>query len=118
MPIEDIKKSRYLKETGNIKKFYHSLDSETLQLIYYQIIKEKSGVGIIPVFASIIPWLLVLLANPLENILFRDGTSNWLIFTIVYLILLTLFLILHFKEKAWAVVHSEIIKDILYERNE
>lgn len=117
MPIEDIKKSRYLKETAGIKEFYQSLDSETLQLIYYQIAKEKNGIGVIPIFSSAVPWLLVLLANPLENFLFHDGNSNWLIFAVIYLIILTISLILHFKEKAWAVVHSEIIRDILSKRS-
>lgn len=117
MPIGDIKNSRYLKETADIKEFYQSLDSETLQLIYYQIVKEKNGIGVIPIFATSIPWLLFLFANPLENFLFSNGSSNWMIFTIIYLILLTISLILHFKEKAWAVVHTEIIQDILSYRN-
>ena len=117
MPINDIKNNRYLKETDDIKKFYQSLDSETLQLIYYRIAKEMNGIGVIPVFISAIPWLFVLLANPLESFLFYGGSSNWLIFAVIYLILLTISLILHFKEKAWGVVHSEIIKDILSKRN-
>ncbi|MBR3121412.1 hypothetical protein D1B32_19605 [Oceanobacillus profundus] len=117
MPIEDIKESRYLKEPASIKEFYQLLDSETLKLIYYQIVKEKSGIGIIPIFATAIPWLLFLFANPLENFLFHDGSSNWMIFSIIYLILLTISLILHFKEKAWAGVHTEIIQDILAKRD-
>jgi len=113
MPGRDIKKSKYLKETKEIKVFYQSLDSETLQLIYYQIVKEKGGIGIIPIFATGIPWLLFLFSNPLENFLFHNGSFNWMIFSFLYLILLTISLIMHFKEKAWAVVHTEIIHDIL-----
>lgn len=117
-PIEDIKKSHYLKDARDIKDFYQSLDSEALQLIYYQIAKEKNGSGIIPIFVTTIPWLLFLFANPLENFLFHNGSSNWMIFALIYLILLSISLILHFKEKAWAVVHAEIIQDILSQRNE
>ncbi|WP_244857068.1 hypothetical protein [Oceanobacillus sp. J11TS1] len=117
MPVEDIKKSQYLRETAAIKAFYQLLDNETLRLIYFQIVKEKNGIGIIPIFATAIPWLLFLFANPLENFLFHDGSSNWMIFSIVYLILLSISLVLHFKEKAWANVHMEIIQDILTRRN-
>ncbi|MCF3942962.1 hypothetical protein [Oceanobacillus alkalisoli] len=116
MPTAEIKKSRYLQETHAIKVFYETLDKETLQLIYYQIAKEKNGTGIIPILATAIPWLLFLFANPLENFLFHDGSSNWMIFAFLYLVLLSISLILHFKEKAWAVVHVEIIQDILAER--
>lgn len=116
MPTEEIKKSRYLQETKAIKEFYQTLDKETLQLIYYQIAKEKNGTGIIPIFATAIPWLLFLFANPLESFLFQDGSSYWIIFAFLYLVLLSISLILHFKEKAWAVVHVKIIQEILAER--
>jgi len=115
-PIEDIKESRYLKEARDIKAFYQTLDNEALQLIYYQITKEKNGTGIIPILATGIPWLLFLFANPLENFLFHDGSKNWFVFSVIYLIILTISLFLHFKEKAWANVHSEIIQDILKKR--
>lgn len=116
MPKEDIKKSPYLKETHAIKTFYQSLDSETLQLISYQIAKEKNGIGIIPIYATSIPWLLFLFANPLESFLFSNGSLYWMVFAVLYLILLSIALILHFKEKAWAEVHTEIIRDILARR--
>lgn len=114
----DITKSHYLKETGEIKEFYQSLDSDTLQLIYYQVAKEKGGIGIIPIFATAIPWLLVLFSKPLEDYIIGNGNMNWMIFGTIYLMILTVSLIFHFKENAWAVVHSEIIKDILEERRD
>lgn len=116
MPAADMKKSRYLKETAEIKKFYQSLESDTLRLIYYQVVKEKGGIGIIPILTSSVPWLLLFFAKPLEEVLFRQGNSNWIIFALIYLILITISLVLHFKENAWAVVHTEIIRDILEER--
>lgn len=116
LPSTKVKESRYLKETKEIKAFYETLDNETLQLIYYQVAKEKGASGIIPIFATAIPWLLFLFANPLENFLFHDNSLNWMIFTFIYVILLTTSLVLHFKEKAWAVVHTEMIKDVLEKR--
>lgn len=116
-PTENIKQSRFLKEAREIKAFYQSLDNEALLLIYYQITKEKNGTGIIPILATAIPWLLFLFANPLENFLFHDGSKNWFVFSVIYLIILTISLTLHFKEKAWATVHSEIIQDILTRRD-
>jgi hypothetical protein len=104
------------KEVGSIQKLYQSIDSSTLKLIYYRMVKEKNGSGITPIFASSIPWLLFLFSKPLMNYLFRDGSKLWMIFTILYLALLTTTVILHFREKAWAAFHIEIIQDILRER--
>ncbi|MUK89261.1 hypothetical protein GMD78_12845 [Ornithinibacillus sp. L9] len=106
----------YLKETQEIQKFYQSLDSDTLQLIYYRMVKEKNGSGIIPIFATAIPWLLFLFSSHLQDFLFQSGSKNWVIFSFVYLTVLTISLVLHFREKAWAAFHTEIIQDILKER--
>lgn len=40
----------------------------------------------------------------------------WLPFSMVYMILLVVGVILHFREKAWAAFHIEMIQDILEER--
>ncbi|WP_217587187.1 hypothetical protein [Lentibacillus saliphilus] len=113
----DIKNDRQLKETADIKSFYQSIDSETLRLIHYRMIKEQNGLGIIPLYVTSIPWLLFLFSSKLQDVLFQNGNILWLIFVTVYLILLTASTFFHFKEKAWAALHIEMIKDILHYRD-
>ncbi|WP_188456467.1 hypothetical protein [Virgibacillus oceani] len=110
-----IDSNKELKETAEIKSFYETLDSKTLQLIYYRMIKEQNGTGIIPIFVTAIPWLLFLFSNKIQEFLF-ENMLIWTIFVSLYLIILTISAIFHFKEKAWAAFHIEIIKDILDER--
>ncbi|SET03304.1 hypothetical protein SAMN05216389_104243 [Oceanobacillus limi] len=107
----------FIKETEEIKSFYETQDSTTLKLIYYRMIKEKNGSGIIPIFATAIPWLLFLFSSHLQDFLFKEGSINWIIFSFIYLTLLTFSLILHFREQAWANFHIQIIQDILEERD-
>lgn len=103
-----------LVEIEEIKQFYHSIDSSTLKLIFYRMIKEKNGSGIVPVFVSSIPWFLFMFSNKLQEFLFQDGRFIWLIiFALVYFSILISSVILHFRERAWAAVHIEIIQDIL-----
>lgn len=106
----------FLKEIQEIRNFYQSLDCDVLKLIYYRMIKEKGGSGIIPIFVAAIPWLLFLFSSKLEELLFINGSLNWIVFCCIYLVLLTISLILHFREKAWAAFHIEIIQDIIEER--
>ncbi len=113
--IGDIK---FLKEVEEIRNFYQTIDSYVLKLIYYRMVKEKSGSGIIPSFVVAVPWILLLSSRKLENILFANGSKNWIIFFSIYLIFLTVSLILHFRDKAWAAFHIEIIQDIINERKE
>jgi hypothetical protein len=115
---ESIKNMKELKEIESIQNLYYSLDSEQLQLIYYRMIKEKNGSGIIPIFVSSVPWLLFLFSKPLIDFLFKDGSILWALFGSVYLLILTLSVLLHFREKAWAAFHMEIIQDILKERKQ
>ncbi|MEO2077048.1 MAG: hypothetical protein ABGX20_16900 [Bacillus sp. (in: firmicutes)] len=107
-----------IKEIESIQKFYSSLDSEKLQQIYYRMIKEKNGSGIIPIFVSSVPWLLFLFSKPLMDFLFKEGSMLWALFGCGYLLILIGSVILHFREKAWAAFHMEIIQDILKERNQ
>jgi len=113
----DIHSDKKLKETAEIKTFYDTLDSKTLQLIHYRMIKEQNGMGIIPILVSSIPWLLLLFSSKIQDVLFKEGRLLWVIFVFLYLIILTFSVIFHFKEKAWAAFHIEIIKDILSERD-
>ena len=113
LPYSTIKE---LTETKEIQRLYQSVDSSTLKLIYYRMIKEKNGSGIIPIFVTAVPWFLFLFSKQLQQILFEEGSSHWVIFVIVYIVTLTLSVILHFREKAWAAFHLKIIQDILEER--
>lgn len=112
----NVQSNKKLQEVAKIKSFYQTMDCTTLQLIYYRMIKERNGIGIIPIFATSIPWLLFLFSNKIQKLLFRDGSKLWVIFVITYLIILTVSILLHFKEKAWAALHIEIIKDVLDEK--
>jgi hypothetical protein len=111
-----IKNIKEFIEIEEIQKVYQSLDSSTLKLIYYRMIKEKNGSGIIPIFVSSVPWLLFLFSKQLSQFLFKEGRLLWAVFGFVYLFILTISVILHFREKAWAAFHMEIIDDILKER--
>lgn len=114
----DIHSNKDIKEIAEIKSFYRSLDSETLRLIYYRMLKEQSGTGIIPIFVTAIPWLLFLFSDKVQDFLFKDGILVWTIFITIYLTLLTVSAFFHFKEKAWSALHIEVIKDVLDGRGE
>ncbi|WP_096272536.1 hypothetical protein [Paucisalibacillus globulus] len=109
--------NKKLSEVATIKSFYESLDEETLKLAYYRMIKEQNGTGIIPIYVTSIPWLLFLFSNKVQEYLFQDGKMLWaVVFITLYLILLTLSTFMHFREKAWAALHIEIISDVLEEK--
>lgn len=107
-----------IKEMERIQNFYHSIDSPTLEKIHYCMIKEKNGSGIIPILVSSGPWLLLLFSKQLQDFLFKEGSLLWLIFVFAYIVVLTISVVLHFREKSWASVHIEIIQDILHKRKE
>ena len=114
---QDINSIKELKETEEVRSFYESLDSRTLQLARFRMIKEQKGVGIIPIFVTAIPWLLFLFSSKLQKFLFKDGSMLWAVFAFLYLIALTLSVLKHFKEKAWTAFHLEIIQDVLADRD-
>ncbi|WP_040206251.1 hypothetical protein [Neobacillus jeddahensis] len=103
-------------EIEAIQNLYQSLDSNTLQLIYFRMIKENKGTGMIPILVSSAPWLLLLFSKQLSQFLFHDGSLLWAVFSIVYLAVVFISIIIHFREKAWAAFHMEIIQTILTER--
>jgi hypothetical protein len=105
-----------LTEIDEIQNLYMSIDSRTLEKIYYRMIKEKNGSGTIPIFVSSVPWLFFLFSKPLQQFLFKEGNLLWIVFVLVYISILTISVILHFHEKSWAAVHIEMIQDILKER--
>jgi len=110
--------SKYLKEMKEVRDFYQSIASDILKLIFYRLIKEKNGSGMIPVYVSSIPFLFLIFSNNLQKLLFAQGSKYWLIFIVIYLGGISFSLFLHFREKAWAASHIEIIQDILTERKD
>ena len=106
-----------LTEIDEIQKFYSTIDDRMLKKIYYRMIKEKNGSGIIPILVSSGPLILLVFSNQLQKFLFNYGGLIVIGFSFIYILLLTISVILHFHEKAWAAVHIEIIQDILKERN-
>ncbi|MFB3162214.1 hypothetical protein ABLO26_12615 [Neobacillus sp. 179-J 1A1 HS] len=113
--IKDMKEYQEIEE---IQMLYKSLDSKTLQLIHYRMIKEYNGSGMIPILVSSAPWLLLLFSKQLSTYLFQEGKWLWAGFSIIYIIALAASVIIHFREKAWAAFHMEIIQDILKERKD
>jgi hypothetical protein len=111
--IKDMKEYQEIEE---IQTLYKSLDRKTLQLIHYRMIKEYNGSGMIPILVSSAPWLLLLFSKQLSTYLFHEGKWLWAGFSIIYIIALAASVIIHFREKAWAAFHMEIIQDILKER--
>ena len=107
-----------INEIEEIQTFYRSIDSDTLKKINFCMIKEKNGSGMIPLLVSSGPWLLLLFAEQLHKFLFKNGGFLWIFFVLFYVLVLTISVILHFHEKSWASVHTEIIQEILRERTE
>lgn len=112
-PLRHVKE---LTEIQDIRAFYQTIETETLQLIYYRMTKEKQGSGIIPIFVTSIPWFFFLFSKQLQEFLFKEGRLLFLLFGIFYMVTLTISVIIHFRENAWAAVHIEIIQDIVDER--
>ncbi|QGQ47026.1 hypothetical protein [Metabacillus sediminilitoris] len=105
-----------LIEIAEIQSFYQNLNSSTLKRVYYRVLKEENGMGMIPIFISAGPWVLFLFSKQLQELLFKNGVMPFFIFITIYLLILVVSVILHFREKAWAAIHATIIKDILTER--
>ncbi|KAA0547217.1 hypothetical protein FZW96_14065 [Bacillus sp. BGMRC 2118] len=111
-----LKQQKELVEIQEILTFYESHETSTLKLIYYRMIKEKQASGVIPIFVTSVPWFFFLFSKQLQEFLFRDGSLHFLIFGFFYMVTLTVSVILHFREKAWASVHVEIIQNIMEQR--
>ncbi|MDN3018378.1 hypothetical protein PH210_19545 [Paenibacillus sp. BSR1-1] len=113
-----VKDMKELIEIEEIQRQYRALDSSVLKLIFYRMTKEKNGSGFIPILVSSVPWLMLLFSKQLSEYLFHDGSLLWLVFSFLYIFAVAASVILHFREKAWAAFHMEIIKDILNERKD
>lgn len=117
MKHQDFKYMKKLKEIAEIQNFYNSIDSTTLKQVYYCMVKEKNGSGIIPILVSSIPWLLFMFTEPITEILFKkEGSILWVFFVLIYIVVLFTSVFIHFHENSWASVHIEIIQEILKKR--
>lgn len=114
---KSLKHMKELTEIQEIVSFYQSIDTYNLKFIYYRMVKEKNGSGIIPLLVTSIPWFFFLFSKQLQGLLFQEGSLLWLLFCIFYMLTLASSVVLHFREKAWAGLHLEIIQDILESRN-
>ncbi|MBM6617826.1 hypothetical protein JR050_09120 [Bacillus sp. RD4P76] len=108
-----LKQQKELVEIQEIISFYESNETAILKLIYFRMIKEKQASGIIPIFVTSVPWFFFLFSKQLQEFLFREGSLHFLLFGFFYIVTLTVSVILHFREKAWASVHVEILQDII-----
>jgi hypothetical protein len=62
------KSIKKLVEIREIQDFYRLIESSTLEKIYYCMIKEKNGSGIIPIFVSAGPWLFFCFPNNYKSL--------------------------------------------------
>ncbi|WP_209124527.1 hypothetical protein [Alkalihalobacillus sp. BA299] len=101
-----------INEINTIQTFYETLPLNELKLIHYRMIKEQNGSGMIPVLISILPWLGLIFSKQIQKV-----ADNNIYFIFLFLTFFTLFalifILLHYREKAWASLHIEIIKDIM-----
>ncbi|MFA9556885.1 hypothetical protein ACERII_06260 [Evansella sp. AB-rgal1] len=113
----NLQELKELQEIKDIRFFYRSLTTTTLENIHYRIIKEKNGSGLIPILVTTVPWILFIFSKQLHS--YFDAASNyvWITFAIAFLIAIFISVYIHFKERAWATVHSRIIEDIISERS-
>ncbi|HEX6922582.1 MAG TPA: hypothetical protein VF149_02070 [Bacillales bacterium] len=101
-----------LVEIEKIQQFYDQLDASELTKIRYRMLKEQKGNGIIPLLVSSVPWLAFIFSKQLHAFVDKSGhLLFW--FLIVYTGVITLSVVIHYREKAWATVHIEIIEDLL-----
>lgn len=111
-PVHQLKE---IIEVNDIKQFYNQMNGDQLSNIRYRMLKEKDGNGMIPLLVTALPWLGFLVSNQLQSFLTK-GIHILFVFLIAYMLVMTTSVILHYREKAWATVHIEIIEDILKER--
>jgi hypothetical protein len=114
---QSIQQLKEIKEINGIEHFYQHLDDDELAKIGYRMTKEQKGAGIIPVLVTSLPWLAFIFSKKLQSWLFGDGSYLWLGFIFLYIFTIVLSIVVHYREKAWASVHKEIIQDLLKERD-
>ncbi|ADU30499.1 hypothetical protein [Evansella cellulosilytica] len=112
--ISNLKEIQELKE---IYKFYSPLDTLTLKNIHFRMTKEKTGSGLIPILVSTIPWILFIFSNQVQSFFENDDSYMWLLFVGIYILGVTFSVAVHFREKAWATVHMQMIEEVINENS-
>ncbi|OLO25088.1 hypothetical protein BTR23_25595, partial [Alkalihalophilus pseudofirmus] len=114
---QNIKNLREIKEINNIQSFYETLPINELKMIQYRMIKEQNGSGMFPILISILPWLGLIFSKQIQKIAEKN-----IYFIYIFLTLFTcfalIFILLHYREKAWASLHTEVLKDIIENRQQ
>lgn len=111
---KDLKDVKEIKEITEIKSFYEQLEKSELVKIKYRMNKERNGSGILPLMVSSLPWLLFIFSKQLQNVLLdKDSYIPIVLFILSYTFLITISIIIHFREKAWSTLHIDIIEDVL-----
>lgn len=112
-----VKAMRELAEIDEMQRFYRSLTREDLEKIRLRMLKEKSGNGMIPLLVSSLPWLAFIFSKELRTLLSRSAhLFFW--FLVIYTALIIFSSIIHYREKAWAIVHLETIDQIIKEKTD
>jgi hypothetical protein len=107
-----------LEDIQQIRNFYSELNSNMLYNVRYRMMKEEKATGIIPLLVYTLPWLVFIFSKQLTRWLFDHGTLFWITFVLLYITVAIISVVLHFREKAWASVHLEIVNDILERRGD
>lgn len=114
--LEDIAELKEIKEIRKIEQMYRKIPIDTLKKIRYRMIKEKNGTGIIPILVSSLPWLGFIFSKQLQAILFQEERPLWPWFILLYGLITLSTVIIHYREKAWASVHIELIEQTIDEK--
>lgn len=101
-----------IKEIQAINHFYRQLSVDDLRMIRYRMLKEKGGNGMIPILITALPWLGFLMSKQLQTLLTK-GYLYIFTFLILYTIITMVGVIIHYREKAWATMHIDMIDNIL-----
>ncbi len=113
---QSVSSLKEIAEIKEIKSFYQELSVTDLTNIRYRMIKEHNGSGIIPLIFGSLPWLGFIFSKQLQTLLFIDGAYLWAWFLIGYSLILSIGLILHYREKAWTSIHLELLDDVINEK--
>ena len=112
---QSINELEEIAELVEMEQFYRELKREDLEKIRLGMIKEQKGNGMIPLLVSSLPWLAFIFSRELRSLLNR---SPHLLFSFLFLytVLIIFGTLIHYREKAWAAVHVEMIDLILKEK--
>lgn len=104
---------RHLDQVRSIARYYAAMTQEERLLMLALAKKEESGIGIIPLALSGIPFFGLLLGSRIQEPLVR--TPIWLIFTLWGLaaLLLVAGFYLHQRQKAYTMLHIVLLEQAI-----